>query len=835
MTCSGIHREFTHRVKSVSMSKFTSQEVEALQEGGNQRARETFLRDWDPREQRLPDNSNVDKVRDFIKSVYVDKKFFSSKASGKPPRDTLNHRNNEDDTRRASSYHSYSQSPPYDYQYEERRYGKQAPALTKKPGSDRGMFRFLSTSRLSDHVQEDRSGTQSPPSLSQSSGSGKFDGLDLFSALNQPPSTTPASAPLSQSSGSGKFDGLDLFNVPNQPPSTTPPPAPLSQYSGSGKFDGLDLFNVPNQPPSNTPAPTPLSQSSGSRKFHGLDLFDVPNQPPSTTPASAPSAEPQKFDSLDLFNAPNQTQSTTPAPSVESGKFDGLDLFRAPYAPQSTTTTPMAINLFDLSATSSASVASTLSVNQQFKAFEPSVDLFTAMPKQQSADTLNDKSVDTVTQKNDGWASFDMPWHAEPSQDIKSSITVSETSTSDLFHGKFDQTSSPDKSSNWSFQQDFSTSGPASLMNNRWQGGVHDNGVPVNEKNNQSWSSFEESTTTFESIYTKSGEQIPIQAADQYFAWGISENVNMKQADLNTRPAPFLSTTPYALDSFDSSSELPVQHGAESHVVDTKSRNPFDFPSDTDLDPSNMFLDMSSVHSALPNHNMSTPWFSESATMPYAPGTQDALVYLAGQAPSMQIPNIQAQGPVASIDLKANHCAFDTKGVAGILNGGGLQYLKFLNFERCYFVEDDAVMTISKGCRLLHEWNLSFCYKIGVLGWESIGLYAHNLKILNVSYCDNLYSRGLTALYNGCKRLSVWGEVDMEEDFNANLFPARNSQIISREVSIVLLDPPIFLMNGTLKSFDIIRSIWETVVYICGIRQHILACGVRMDRGNTCF
>ncbi|GJU40698.1 probable ADP-ribosylation factor GTPase-activating protein AGD14 isoform X1 [Tanacetum coccineum] len=693
-------REFTHRVKSVSMSKFTSQEVEALQEGGNQRARETFLRDWDPREQRLPDNSNVDKVRDFIKSVYVDKKFFSSKASGKPPRDTLNHRNNEDDTRRASSYHSYSQSPPYDYQYEERRYGKQAPALTKKPGSDRGMFRFLSTSRLSDHVQEDRfanevsnprasdysvtnggdlfrSGTQSPPSLSQSSGSGKFDGLDLFSAPNQPPSTTPASAPLSQSSGSGKFDGLDLFNVPNQPPSTTPAPAPLSQSSGSGKFDGLDLFNVPNQPPSNTPAPTPLSQSSGSGKFHGLDLFDVPNQPPSATPASAPSAEPQKFDTLDLFNAPNQTQSTTPAPSVESGKFDGLDLFRAPYAPQSTTTTPpTAINLFDLSTTSSASVASTLSVNQQFKAFVPSVDLFTAMPKQQSADTLNDKSVDTVTQKNDGWASFDMPWHAEPSQDIKSSITVSETSTSDLFHGKFDQTSSPDKSSNWSFQQDFSASGPASLMNNPWQGGVHDVGVPVNEKNNQqSWSSFEESTTTFESIYTKSGEQIPIQAADPYFAWGISENVNMKQADLNTRPAPFLSTTPYALDSFDSSSELPVQHGAQSHVVDTKSRNPFDFPSDTDLDPSNMFLDMSSVHSALPNHNMSTPWFPESATIPYAPGTKgkistaksafvvilesiltamqhgfaDALVYLAGQAPSMQIPNIQAQGPVASI------------------------------------------------------------------------------------------------------------------------------------------------------------------------------------------
>lgn len=29
-------REFTHRVKSISMAKFTSQEVIALQEGGNQ-------------------------------------------------------------------------------------------------------------------------------------------------------------------------------------------------------------------------------------------------------------------------------------------------------------------------------------------------------------------------------------------------------------------------------------------------------------------------------------------------------------------------------------------------------------------------------------------------------------------------------------------------------------------------------------------------------------------------------------------------------------------------------------------------------------------------------
>ncbi|KAK2983124.1 hypothetical protein RJ640_022596 [Escallonia rubra] len=34
--CSGVHREFTHRVKSVSMAKFNAEEVSALQAGGNE-------------------------------------------------------------------------------------------------------------------------------------------------------------------------------------------------------------------------------------------------------------------------------------------------------------------------------------------------------------------------------------------------------------------------------------------------------------------------------------------------------------------------------------------------------------------------------------------------------------------------------------------------------------------------------------------------------------------------------------------------------------------------------------------------------------------------------
>lgn len=73
--CSGVHREFTHRVKSVSMAKFSADEVAALQAGGNEQARKTYLKTWDPRRNSFPDSSNLHKLRDFIRHVYIDHKY----------------------------------------------------------------------------------------------------------------------------------------------------------------------------------------------------------------------------------------------------------------------------------------------------------------------------------------------------------------------------------------------------------------------------------------------------------------------------------------------------------------------------------------------------------------------------------------------------------------------------------------------------------------------------------------------------------------------------------------------------------------------------------------
>ncbi|XP_020220169.1 probable ADP-ribosylation factor GTPase-activating protein AGD14 [Cajanus cajan] len=112
ISCSGIHREFTHRVKSISMAKFTAQEVSALQEGGNQHAKEIYFKEWDPQHHSLPDSSNINRLRDFIKHVYVDRRFTGDRTYDKPPRAKGD---KDDENKRMETYPGGSKSPPYDY------------------------------------------------------------------------------------------------------------------------------------------------------------------------------------------------------------------------------------------------------------------------------------------------------------------------------------------------------------------------------------------------------------------------------------------------------------------------------------------------------------------------------------------------------------------------------------------------------------------------------------------------------------------------------------------------------------------------------------------------
>jgi len=69
--CSGIHRDFSHRVKSISLSTFTQDEVTNLEaSGGNESARELWLASYNGGDNLKA--GETAKIKEFMKLCYVD-------------------------------------------------------------------------------------------------------------------------------------------------------------------------------------------------------------------------------------------------------------------------------------------------------------------------------------------------------------------------------------------------------------------------------------------------------------------------------------------------------------------------------------------------------------------------------------------------------------------------------------------------------------------------------------------------------------------------------------------------------------------------------------------
>jgi hypothetical protein len=71
--CSGIHREFGHKIKGISLSDWTLREVESIEQGGNDRAREIWLATSAKTQISEADRAEPDKIREFIRQKYVEK------------------------------------------------------------------------------------------------------------------------------------------------------------------------------------------------------------------------------------------------------------------------------------------------------------------------------------------------------------------------------------------------------------------------------------------------------------------------------------------------------------------------------------------------------------------------------------------------------------------------------------------------------------------------------------------------------------------------------------------------------------------------------------------
>ncbi|KAJ8635218.1 hypothetical protein MRB53_009485 [Persea americana] len=678
ITCSGIHREFTHRVKSVSMAKFTIQEVDALQRGGNQRAREIFLRDWDMQRQRLPISSNPDKIREFIKNVYVERKYAGGKSSDKPPRDTQSHKNHEEDHRRASSYHSFSQSPPYEYQYEDRRYGKQTGILSRKPGSDRGhsegnISSFVcSPGRMSDHMYDDRfanevsanrvsvSSTGNPFSLDSQSpdfqrGSGYSsppvsDILveDVHHQANAKRDVSGITHP-QKSVSSGSLGSLDNNSIS------------LASVNSSSLLDILESGGSSGTQQTGT-CPFPfLPQTSGFASAASQDFFGPSFVQPTET-FSAPT--------MDLFADMTQQNTTTSAPQTTNEGWATFDLPNQPTsAPQ---TKPEAPTIMSPGNTSTMGNLGTLS--SPWNAFDDSTG---KLPRASLGSLLQNGEPPVPAQQynnsselwnafHDSTGNFPQASLQNLLQESKPLVPTHNPPTSGDIHlfknsepwNAFDE--STGKLPQASFENLPQNFEPVPPQNPSASGDHHQY-----KNSSEPWNAFDGSTgsplqASFVNFQPKSEPLVPAQkppTSGDHHQYKNSLDDFSKNAF--QYPTPTLPLGGVMTGSSFPPPVLPLKGGEFSHIHDKKSSNPFDLPYDSDFEPGNTFLDMSSLQTALPNPplpttyvdgSMTEPWFPQSSVSPYISSTSNGgLAYMAAQAPSSQLPSLPSQGPVASV------------------------------------------------------------------------------------------------------------------------------------------------------------------------------------------
>ncbi|KAL4203199.1 hypothetical protein AMTRI_Chr01g102800 [Amborella trichopoda] len=595
--CSGIHREFTHRVKSVSMSKFTSQEVEALQRGGNQRSRETFLKDWDPQRNTVPDSSNVNKIRDFIKHVYVDRRYAGLRPSEKPPRDVQSYKNYEDDTRRASSYHSFSQSPPYDYQYEDRLYGKQSGSLTRKPGSDRGGYEGKLSSILCSPGRsegdwprhEDRFANELPGMRVGEFGSSPIHSVrDIDGQIRK---ITKSSENVVQnmdrsthsqrttSLGSfGSFDSNSLsattVNSPNLidigsdaeqsalPPQIGQSPPPFGAQA-----------STPNVPIVHEPFKATFVQPPMNTKVPSIDLFaDVSHPQTSMAPVE-----------------PNLLPLSVVPPSVPVVENEGWATFDFPQqfvTPAAKENAPLVLLSGKEPSKVDHEVVSSVNANLQ----RPSVQ--------------NSTTQGSFPSVVDQW----------PSVGYNAQVP-----------------SAPTSSQSWSA---FDTS-----------------------KDNFSLALFENIQQKSEvQIQVKTptpGHQDSARVSED-----ISKVVTL-QPSINSRiPEPGVPYNGAANGSGFLPSAMAMMGQMPLQLQSKKTTNPFDLPFDSEEEADNTFLDMGSLQASLPNPplppaflgGMNPTWFPQSSVPPYVGGVpQGSIGYMAGQVSNPQLQNMTPQGPVAPL------------------------------------------------------------------------------------------------------------------------------------------------------------------------------------------
>eukprot|EP00878_Enallax_costatus_P030334 GHUV01033019.1.p1 GENE.GHUV01033019.1~~GHUV01033019.1.p1 ORF type:complete len:683 (+),score=318.21 GHUV01033019.1:359-2407(+) len=292
--------QFGHRVKSVTLADYKADEVEHMKEGGNQVAAYRYLARYTPdKDLRKPVDRNPQRVRIWIQTVFIDKRFYSADApvprrsqegSGASTPAALT--SPAGSLRRSSSSREGSLAGPL-------------PATLSAPvpaaavaAASRGVTLPSSASSPPVRDMRDLLGDRATalhvgPKLSNEQASSSAGTSRASSVSGLPP--TPAAGAAQPSPRPTPPPAFDPFAAPATPVATpamqatpaaaVPQPAAV-QAQPAAAFDPFGQQTA--TPASAAPAAAAAATSNGWDAFGDAPAFKAPNATAATTPAAGP-------------------------------------------------------------------------------------------------------------------------------------------------------------------------------------------------------------------------------------------------------------------------------------------------------------------------------------------------------------------------------------------------------------------------------------------------------------------------------------------------------------------------------------------------------------------
>eukprot|EP00002_Diphylleia_rotans_P013314 TRINITY_DN259_c0_g1_i2.p1 TRINITY_DN259_c0_g1~~TRINITY_DN259_c0_g1_i2.p1 ORF type:complete len:439 (-),score=108.32 TRINITY_DN259_c0_g1_i2:124-1440(-) len=364
-TCAGIHREFSSRVKSISMATFTEEEMEKIKKGGNERGRKIWLAAYKPTDFIEPNSSEKERVREFMKLKYKEKVWYrdprdvdeedrKAKERGAPeaapisqllgndvPKLVVNHSAHTAAPAAAPSKQAAASADPFGLDF----LGSSAPVASQPApsGGDFNPFGDAPAQPVSNHNAGDWfsapaaapvshapvASAHSAPAAAQN---------DFFSAFGAPATSQPA-APTPAAPTSSGISGLDFFSNPTPAPVQTQQPiANTSQPIAPKPNPMASIQAVMQTAYSSNPGGSnynALSQSGlGGNQMGGMSGFPGMNQPQQQMggfPGMNQSQQ-QAPSNADPFGLSLPTHAPAPAATQQPAKpdvFAGLMSYKA--------------------------------------------------------------------------------------------------------------------------------------------------------------------------------------------------------------------------------------------------------------------------------------------------------------------------------------------------------------------------------------------------------------------------------------------------------------------------------------------------------------------------